>query len=181
MGICEKDDFLLEYKDIFLSNAMARTKTKTSNNGTFAQRTAARTASENVWQQFNAETKFQTKSMIKCLEELAGKVFPTDNFNSNAYQEAIAKSLTETISPEVGVQDFWKAIGKAGCKTLRIIDGHLNFFDAKNAKMDITPYTQPIVFEAHSSFYKQRQMERESRIQEARTQLQELLKEIHKR
>jgi len=160
---------------------MAITKTKKQTSSTFAERTAARTASENVWQQYNAETKFNAKSMVKSLEQLANMAFPTDAFNSNAYQEAIAKSLIETISPEVGVKDFWKAMGKAGCKTLRIVDGHLNFFNSKGEKMDITPYTQPIVFEAHSSFYKQRLLERENRILTARMQLQELLKEIHKR
>jgi len=155
---------------------MATTKTKS----TFAERTAEHQAQENVWQQYNADAKFNARSMVKSLEELANQTFPSDAFNSNAYQEAIAKSLTETISPEVGVKDFWKAMGKAGCKTLRIVDGHLNFFDSKKAKIDITPYTQPIVFEAHSSFYKQRLLERESRILSARQQLQDLLKEIHR-
>ncbi len=156
---------------------MVNTKTQ----ATFAQRTATRVEQENTWQQYNAEAKFNSKSMVKSLEELAAKVFPSDAFNSNAYQEAMVNSLTETISPEIGVKDFWKALGKAGCKTLRIVEGHLNFFDGENQKMDITAYTQPIVFEAHSSFYKQRQMEREARIEEARKQLQELLKEIHRR
>lgn len=156
---------------------MSNTKTKQ----TFAQRTASTVATTNAWQQYNADTKFNSKSMVKSLEELAGKTFPSDNFNSNAYQEAILESLTETISPEVGVKDFWAKMGKAGCKTLRIENGHLNFYDAKNKKMDITAYTQPIIFEAHSSYYKQRQLERESRITEARKQLQELLKEIHRR
>lgn len=156
---------------------MANTKTKQS----FAQRTATTVAAANVWQQYNAEAKFNAKSMVKSLEELAGKTFPSDNFNSNAYQEAIVDSLTETISPEVGVKDFWKKMGTAGCKTLRIVEGHLNFFDDKGKKMDITAYTQPIVFEAHSSYYRQRQLERETRILEARKQLQELLKEIHRR
>lgn len=153
----------------------------TKNTQTFAQRTASTVASTNVWQQYNADAKFNSKSMVKSLEELAEKTFPSDNFNSNAYQEAIVASLTETISPEIGVKDFWKKMGDAGCQTLRIVEGHLNFFDAKENKMDITAFTQPIVFEAHSSYYTQRQMERETRIIEARKQLQELIKEIHRR
>lgn len=155
---------------------MTTTKTKS----TFAERTAAHQAEENVWQQYNAEAKYNAKSMVKSLEELASKTFPSDAFNSNAYQEAIVKSLTETISPEVGVKDFWKAMGKAECRTLAIVDGHLNFFNSEKAKIDITPYTQPIIFEAQSSFYKQRLLERETRILAAREQLQDLLKEIHK-
>lgn len=160
---------------------MASTKTNSTSKKTFAQRTAETRASQNVWQQYNAEVKFNEKSMVKSLEALAENVFPADSFNSKAYQEAIVNSLTETISPEVGVKDFWKAMSKANCKTLRIIAGHLNFFDAKGEKMDITAYTQPIVFEAHSSFYKQRQAEREQRIMEARKQLKELIKEINKK
>lgn len=160
---------------------MATSKTTTQNNVSFAERTASRVASENVWQQYNAEAKFNAGNMIKSLEELAKLAFPSDAFNSNAYQEAIVTSLTQTISPEVGVKDFWKSVGQDGCKSLRIIDGHLNFFNDKAEKMDITKYTQSIVFEAHSSFYKQRLMEREQRILAARSQLQDLLKEIHKR
>jgi len=164
---------------------MATTKTKkqakANSVDSFGARTAARMAQESAWQQYSAEAKFNATNMVKSLEALAKIAFPLDAFNSNAYQEAIAKSLTETISPEVGVKDFWKAMGKAGCKTLRIIDGHLNFFDGKSKKMDITSYTQSIVFEAHSSFYKQRLLEREQRILEARMQLQALIKEIHKR
>ncbi|MCC6643223.1 hypothetical protein IT411_00570 [Candidatus Peregrinibacteria bacterium] len=156
---------------------MAKTNTKP----TFAEDVAARQERENSWQSLHAEAKFNGKSMVKSLEELADSTFPADAYNSNAYQEAIAKSLTETISPEVGVKDFWEAMSKNGCKTLRIEFGHLNFYDAKNQKMDITPYTQPIVFEAHSSYYRERQAQREARIMEARKQLQDLLKEIHKR
>jgi hypothetical protein len=156
---------------------MANTKTQTS----FAERTASRMAVENTWQQYNSRAKFNSRSMVKSLEELAAQTFPSDAFNSNAYQEAIVKSLAETISPEVGVNDFWKAMAKAGCKTLAIVDGHLNFYGSDEQKLDITPYTQPIVFEAHSSFYKQRQLERETRILAARQQLQALLKEIHRR
>lgn len=160
---------------------MAITKNKSTTKMSFAERTAAEQAKQNVWQQYNSEAQFNAKSMVKSLEELANKTFPSDAFNSNAYQEAIVKSLTETISPEVGIKDFWKAMDQAGCKTMRIVDGHLNFFDSKKTKIDITAYTQPIVFEAHSSFYKQRQMERTSRIMQARAQLQELLQEIHRR
>jgi len=138
-------------------------------------------AQENAWQQYNSNTRFHAKSMVKSLEELANKTFPTDTFNSNAYQEAIVESLTKTISPEVGIRDFWKAMAKAGCESISIENGHLNFYDQANAKIDITPYTQPIVFEAQSSYYRQRQLEREKRIIEARAQLQELLKEIHRR
>lgn len=160
---------------------MAPIKNKKTSGKSFAQRTAETSAAQNVWQQYNAEAAFNGKDMVKSLEELAAKVFPSDSFNSNAYQEAIVSSLTETISPEIGVKDFWKAMDKAGCKTLRIVDGHLNFFNAGDEKMDITSFTQPIVFEAHSSYYKQRQSERESKIMEARKQLKELLKEIHKK
>lgn len=156
---------------------MANTKTKTS----FAEDVAARQQRESSWQTFNAEAKFNGKSMVKSLEELANSTFPADAYNSNAYQEAIAKSLTETISPEVGVKDFWNAMSKDGCKTLRIEFGHLNFYNNQNEKMDITQYTQPIVFEAHSSYYRERQAQREARIMEARKQLQDLLKEIHKK
>lgn len=155
---------------------MAKTNTKTS----FGQRVEARQHEENIWQSFGSEAKFNAKSMVKSLEELANATFPADAYNSNAYQEAIAKSLTETISPEVGVNDFWKAMANAGCKTLRIEAGHLNFY-ADKEKLDITPFTQPIVFEAHSSYYRQRLTEREARIMEAKRQLQELLKEIHRR
>lgn len=156
---------------------MPKTKTKS----TFAQRTAQTTAAANAWQQYNSRAKFNAKSIVKSLEELAGLTFPSDSFNSNAYQEAIVQSLTETISPEVGVADFWKAMGKAGCKNLEIVNGHLNFLDATGNKIDITSYTQPIIFEAHSSYYRQRQLEREARITAARQQLHELLKEIHKK
>ena len=147
----------------------------------FAERTANLQAQENAWQQYNSDTEFHVKNMVKSLEELAAKTFPTDSFNSNAYQEAIVESLTKTISPEVGIQDFWKAMGQAGCQSLRIDGGHLNFLDEKGQKIDITPYTQPIVFEAHSSYYRERQLERERRIMEAKMQLQSLLKEIHRR
>ena len=159
----------------------AHTSSTQDQSASFAERTAARVAQENVWQEYNAEAEYNASSMLTSLEELAKLAFPMDAFNSNAYQEAIVTSLTATISPEVGVRDFWEALEKAGCKKLRIIGGHLNFFDSQEAKIDITPYTQPIIFEAHSSFYKQRLLEREQRIHEAKTQLQSLLKEIHRR
>lgn len=147
---------------------------------TFAERRAKLVEQENAWQQYNSEAPFYTEDMIQSLEKLANKTFPTDSFNSNAYQEAIVESLSKTISPEVGILDFWKAMGKAGCQNLLIEDGHLNFYTKNHQKIDITHYTQPIVFEAHSSYYRQRQLDRENRILEARKQLQELLKEIHK-
>lgn len=156
-------------------------KTTNTQTASFADRTAAQTATNNAWQQFNSAAKFNTKNMLKSLEDLANQTFPTDSFNSNAYQEALVQSLSATISPEVGVKDFWQAMGKAGCKTLAIVDGHLNFYAAGNQKIDITPYTQAIVFEAHSSYYKQRQQERAERIAAARSQLEKLLKEIHRR
>ena len=154
---------------------------KQSNQLSFAERTAQTVAEQNVWQQYNAEAEFNTENMVETLEELADKTFPSDSFNSNAYQEAIVNSLTGTISPEVGVNDFWRAMGKAGCKTCQIVNGRLNFFDNQGEKIDITPYTQPIIFEAHSSYYEQRQIERKERIDKARAQLQELLEEIHRR
>lgn len=160
---------------------MTTTKNKNPEKATFAARTAAEQAKQNVWQQYNSQTKFNAKNMVKSLEDLANQTFPSDTFNSNAYQEALVKSLSDTISPEIGVQDFWKALNKAGCQTLAIVDGHLNFYAANNTKIDITPFTQPIVFEAHSSFYKQRQLERSERITAARGQLQDLLTEIHRK
>lgn len=152
----------------------------TSQTITLADRTAERLAKENVWQEFSSKANFHPEDMTRSLQELAEKTFPTDEFNSKAYQEAIATALAETISPEIGVKDFWMNIGKAGCMKLAIIDGHLNFFDSKNEKMDITAYTRPIIFEAHSSFYKQRLLERQQHIKEARQQLDELIQEIHK-
>lgn len=181
VSVCDFYNFLVYYRDYFIQAGMSTTKNKKDQKATFAERTAAEQAKQNIWQQYNSQTKFNAKNMVKSLEDLANQTFPSDSFNSNAYQEALIKSLTETISPEVGIQDFWKAMSKAGCKTLAIIDGHLNFFGDKNAKIDITPFTQPIVFEAHSSYYKQRQMEREARITAARGQLQNLLQEIHRK
>jgi hypothetical protein len=160
---------------------MAKNNQNPATTSTFAERTAEMVAQENAWQQYNSDARFYAKNMVKSLEELASLIFPTDNFNSNAYQEALVESLTKTISPEIGIKDFWKEMGKSGCKTLRIEDGHLNFLDEQGQKIDITHYTQPIVFEAQSSYYRQRQLEREKRIMIARQQLQELLKEIHRR
>lgn len=160
---------------------MATTKNQVVQKQSFAQRTAETVASQNIWKQYNSQAKFYAENMTRSLEELAKQTFPTDEFNSNAYQEAIVKSLVETISPEIGIKDFWKEMNKSGCKTLSIIEGHLTFFDAKTTKIDITPFTQQIIFEAHSSYYKQRMLERETRIMEARRQLDSLIKEIHRR
>lgn len=160
---------------------MAATKTTTIQKPNFAERTAERVASESVWKQYNSQAKFYAQNMTRSLEELAKQTFPTDAFNSNAYQEAIVKSLVETISPEVGIKDFWKEMNKAKCASLSIIDGHLTFFDHNKQKLDITPFTQAIIFEAHSSYYKQRMLERQTRIMEARRQLESLIKEIHRR
>lgn len=159
-----------------MENAIKNNFSKTS----FAERTADLIAQEHSWQQYNSEAKFHSKNMLKSLEELAAQTFPTDTFNSNAYQEAIVESLTKTISPEIGVKDFWKAMTEANCKTLSIENGHLKFFTIDKTKIDITPYTQPIVFEARSSFYRLREAERENRILEAKKQLQELIQEIHR-
>ncbi len=155
---------------------MATNKNTTS----FAQRTAERLEQENQWQNYNAEAEFDFE-MTNSLGNLAKQIFPFDDFNSKAYQEATVKSLTETIFPEIGVKDFWQAMGEKECKIVRIIEGRLNFFDKKNQKIDITSFTQPIIFEAHSSYYKQRQVEREQRIAEARQQLQELIEEINQK
>lgn len=155
---------------------MATNKNKIS----FAQRTAERLEQENQWQNYNAETEFDFE-MTNSLENLAKQIFPFDDFNNKAYQEATVQSLTETISPEIGVKDFWQAMGEKECKSVRIIEGRLNFFDKKNQKIDITSFTQPIIFEAHSSYYKQRQIEREQKIAEAKQQLQELIEEINQK
>ncbi len=152
---------------------------KTAKTNTLAQRTEARLAEENQWQQYNSAAKFFPGEMDKSLHALAEKTFPTDELNCRAYEEAIVKSLTETLSPEVGVKDFWGKMGEAGCKELRIEDGHLSFYVSKKERIDITPYTQPIVFEAHSSYYDQRVMERKQRIEQAKNQLQDLLSEIN--
>jgi len=175
---------------------MASQKTKKNSNGdsgspktkkgsassketlTFAQRVEQRLAQENVWEQYNSEAKFNAKDMADTLKILAQQTFPTDAYNGQAYQEALIQSLVSNISPEVGIKDFWKAMGEAGAKTTKIENGHLNFYNAKNERMDITAFTQPIVFEAHSSFYKQRQMEREKLISKAQKQLSELISEI---
>jgi len=147
---------------------------------TLGERAAARIKQENQWEQYNSATKFDKKDLRGCLELLSSKTFPSDEINRKAYAEAIAKSLTETLSPEVGIKDFWEAMGKAGCKELKIEDGHLSFYGAKKEKIDITPFTQAIIFEAHSSFYKQRKIERAERIKQAREQLETLISEINK-
>ena len=70
-------------------------------------------------------------------------------------------------------------MAEAGCKKLQIENGHLNFYNEREEKIDLTPYTQPIVFEIHSSYYDQRVIERQARITQAQKQLQELLAEIN--
>ncbi|GEM_PF-3402099 len=146
---------------------------------TFAQRVGERMQEENQWQQYNGEAGFLPE-IEKSLAMLAEKTFPTDIANRHAYQEAIVKSLTQTLNPEIGIKTFWTKMAEIGCKTLRIENGHLNFYSAKNTRIDITPYTQPIVFEAHSSYYDQRLLERKERIGEAKKELQQLLAEINK-
>ncbi len=146
----------------------------------FAQRVEQRLTTENQWQQYNAGTKFVSGDMEEILKILATKTFPTDTQNRKAYQEAIATALTQTLSPEIGIKDFWNRMGEAGCQEVKIEDGHLNFYN-KQGKIDITPYTQPIVFEIHSSFYDQRAIERTHRIEEAKRQLEELITEISRR
>lgn len=167
---------------------MATTKTKTGETrikkdkkGTFAERTEKRLQEENQWQQYNASAKFLADKMQESLETLAKKTFPTDKINRQAYQEAIAKALVETLSPEIGVKDFWAKMAENGCKELKIEDGHLSFYNNKKEKIDITPYTQAIIFEAHSSFYEQRILEREERIEEAKKQLESLMEEINQK
>lgn len=154
--------------------------TKAAKASSFGERTQTRVAEENQWQQYNATAKFLPGEMNKSLQALAEKTFPTDELNRRAYEEAIVKSLTETLSPEVGIKDFWEKMAEAGCKELNIEDGHLSFYNNKKERIDITPYTQPIVFEAHSSYYDQRVMERAQKIVEAKKQLEDLLEEINK-
>ena len=156
---------------------MARTKTAQNNTG-FASRAEAQAEKENVWQRFKSESKFNLTDMLSSLQDLAQNTFPEDRFNIAAYMEAILNSLTENISPEIGVKDFWLKMGEAGCQTIQVENGHLNFYKADKSKIDITPYTQPILFEAQSSFYKQRQLERKERIEAAKKQLAELRAEI---
>ncbi len=156
---------------------MIRTK-NAQKSDSFADRTKKQFEKENVWQRFKSEAKFNLTDIISSLQDLAQNTFPEDKFNIAAYMEAILNSLTENISPEIGVKDFWLKIGEIGCETLKIENGHLNFYKSDNSKIDITPYTQPIVFEAQSSFYKQRQMERKSYIETAKKQLTELKKAI---
>jgi hypothetical protein len=145
---------------------------------TLAERAAARLAEENSWEQYNSETKYDGRSMQKSLKDLALKTFPADPVNCVAYQEAVVQSLTETISPEIGIKDFWKAIGKDGCKFLKIEFGHLNFYAKNGNRLDITGYTQPITFGAESSIYSERLEERAQKILEAKKQLTELMSEI---
>ncbi len=156
-------------------------KTATASNSSFADRTAQTEADKNQWEQYNAAAKFFPGQIDKSLEAIATKTFPTDALNRKAYEEAILKSLTETLSPEVGLKDFWNAMSEAGCKELRIENGHMNFYGTKKERIDITPYTQPIVFEAHSSYYEQRNQERAERIVKAKQQLQDLLQEINQK
>lgn len=146
-------------------------------NSTLAQRTEEMVKQEHAWEQYNSNTEFDANDIQKCLKSLAGKTFPNDDINAVAYQEAIIQSLVETLDPGLGIKDFWKAMAEAGCKTLKIEEGHLNFYSGKN-KIDITPYTQPIIFEVHTDVYKQRQLEREEQIKQAQRQLQELMAEI---
>jgi hypothetical protein len=156
------------------------TITDNSQNFNFAERTAKRIAEESIWEQYSSRAKFHLTTMSKSLAELAEKTFPSDDYNNKAYQEAIIKSLTDTISPEIGVKDFWLKMGEEGCKSLEIENGHLNFYLENGKLIDIRPYTQAIVFEAHSSYYKQRQLERSEKIKEAKRQLNQLMKEIRK-
>jgi phosphopantetheinyl transferase (holo-ACP synthase) len=155
----------------------SKKKTKTSS---FGDRVAKRITEQNQWQQYNSAAKFYADDIDKSLDILAEKTFSTDVASRNAYKEAILKSLTETLSPEVGVKDFWKAMAKADCTHVQIENGHLKFYKDDQA-IDITPYTQPIVFEAHSSFYEQRMVERKERIEEAQKQLKDLLAEINQK
>jgi len=163
------------------ATTLTKKKKTTKKTLSFGERTEQRVSEENQWQQYNAEAPFHAAEIQKSLEILAGKTFPTDTENRSAYQEAILKSLTETLSPEVGVKDFWAKMAEAQCETLKIESGHLNFYDKKGKHIDITPYTQAIIFEAHSSYYDQRNIERQERIEEAKKQLMELVKEINTR
>lgn len=159
--------------------AKAATQTKTTKKDlSFAQRAEQHLAEANQWQTVEAETKYIGSNMQKCLGELGDAIFPGNRESSSMYQEAIIASLVETISPEIGVLDFWKAIGKDGCSKVKIEQGHMNFYDSKNKLIDITKYTQSIEFYANSSFYDERMKERIAKIEEAKRQLAELMNEI---
>ncbi len=145
---------------------------------TMSDRAQTRVKKENRWQIFEAEAKFISGDMAKCLKTLADAIFPNNEYNSQIYQEAIAGSLIETISPDLGIYDFWKALKKDDCETVKIENGHMNFYTKKSTKIDITKYTQPIIFPATSSLDEQRKMERTKKIAEAKKQLEELIKEI---
>jgi hypothetical protein len=149
----------------------------------FAERTALTAQKENQWQSFNSkqQVKFYPDNLRRTLKEIGDQLFPGSEYNSNAYQEAILNALSSTISPEIGVIDFWGKLTDLECEYVEIDNGHLNFFNAEGARIDITPFTQQIVFEAHSSYYKQRQKERLAAIAEARLQLEQLKKEIFKK
>ncbi len=159
---------------------MATDNTKTSNLS-FAERTAQTQAEENSWQEYNTKTKFYPDHIRKTLEELADQVFPNDAYNANAYQEAILDALVQTIRETLGIRDFWAEMADHECEYVQIDNGHLNFYNAENQKIDLTPFTQKITFEAHSSYYKQRQKERREAIAAARAQLSQLKKEIFKK
>lgn len=149
------------------------------NNLSFAERAAQSFQAQNSWQEYNGFSKFY-KDIEKSLKGLAENIFPTNEYNQRAYEEAILASLAETISTEIGVKDFWAAIANAGCKELKIDNGHLSFYKNKKEKLDITPYTQAIIFEAHSSLSEQRALERKQKIEKAKQQLEELLEEINR-
>ena len=80
--------------------------TGTSQTSGFAQRTEQRIQAEKPWQQYNSGTEFHPGDIQKSLQALAEQTFFNDSINRNAYQEAILKSLTETINPEIGIA-FW--------------------------------------------------------------------------
>jgi hypothetical protein len=145
----------------------------------FADRANQTYQTQNQWQDYNTTARFYGKNMQKSLEILGKKTFPKDEVNSKGYQQAIVKSLVETLNKEIGIKDFWQRMSEAGCKELKIENGHLSFYADQNQKIDITNYTKPIVFDLHSSFYKQRKLERKQRIEEAKQQLEELMREIN--
>lgn len=125
---------------------------------------------EQSWTLHNGAIPYQT-DIVTTLKLLAENVFPNDSYNSVAYQEAIINAISGTLSEEVGIIEFWKKMGEQGCKSVSVMSGHLQFFQADNSEISITPYTKKIVFEAQSSFAKERARQRNAKIAEAKSQI----------
>ncbi len=147
----------------------------------FAQRTEQTRTASQTFKRFAGQAKFYPDNIRKTLQELGTQMFPNNEYNNKAYQEAIVMSLTNIISPEIGIRDFWSDMTDHEAEIVRIENGFMKFYNAENQQIDITQFTQPIVFEAYSSYYKQRQKERKIMIELAKQQLDQLKNEIHKR